>query len=95
MKFHLERRRAICVHQLQSIVFGALFMPATKTPHSMARDGPQFHDQWMELVEYSTVRRIIGVWDDDCCRHLGRTFYHNHINNAVQWTSLRLLKSQT
>jgi ankyrin repeat protein/tetratricopeptide (TPR) repeat protein len=87
MKIHLERRRSIlrAAAAINRVWRG--YLPRRfKRRILWRRDGPQFHDQWMELVEYSTVRRIVGVWDEMI---VGETwdvlFYHNHINNAVQW----------
>ena len=40
----------------------------------------------MELVELSTVRRIIGVWDEMICPETWDVlFYHNHVNRSTSW----------
>eukprot|EP00946_MAST-07B_sp_MAST-7B-sp1_P002857 g2857.t1 len=87
MKFHLERRRAILrASAAINRVWRGYLCRRQKRRILWRRDGPQFHDQWMELVEYSTVRRIIGVWDEMIVADTWDVlFYHNHINNAVQW----------
>jgi ankyrin repeat protein len=58
----------------------------TKRRMIWRRDGPRFHDQWVELVELSTVRRIIGVWDEMICPETWDVlFYHNHVNRSTSW----------
>ena len=87
MKHHLQRRRSIlrAAAAINRVWRG--YLPRRQKRRILwRRDGPQFHDQWMELVEYSTVRRIIGVWDEMIVADTWDVlFYHNHINDAVQW----------
>ncbi len=96
MRGFLERRRAIlrAAKKINRVWRGYLCR-RRKRRLIWRRDGPQFHDQWMELVSFSTVRRVVGVWDEMVVADsYDVLFYHNHINRGTQWAKPETVEAQ-
>ena len=87
MKDYMARRRAVLRASAKINRCWRGYLPRRlKRRMIWRRDGPKFHDQWSELVGLSTVRRIIGVWDEMICPDTWDVlFYHNHVNKAAMW----------
>ena len=87
MKAYMTRRRAVLrASALINRVWRGYLCRRTKRRMIWRRDGPRFYDQWQEMVGLSTVRRIVGVWDEMICPDTYDVlFYHNHLNKATDW----------
>ena len=100
MKDFMDRRRSV-LRASKNInrVWRGYLCRRFKRRMIWRRDGPRFHDQWVQLVELSTVRRIIGVWKEMICPETYDVlFYHNHVNQSVSWDkpeSVELQDEQT
>ena len=87
MKDYMARRRAVLRASAKiNRCWRGYLCRRLKRRMIWRRDGPRFHDQWAELVGLSTVRRIVGVWDEMICPDTWDVlFYHNHVNKAGMW----------